>query len=182
MVSLLDIADIKVTANIRGKDVEVRGILAEHLALLLQRFPELKRIWVGKSEADTWQTLINQFPMVVGEIIAIGTGAEPGAKDYEKHVAVAMKLSIGEQFTLLQKIGEVTFPQGPKAFLEGVAAAVGLPPDALGWDQAMRSQLQSRDASQQDDPNENAGEAHPEHSQDGSTSSPAKKPDNTQPS
>jgi len=175
MVSLLDIAEINLTAPIRGKEVEVRGILAEHLALLLHRFPELKKIWVGKGDKDVLTTLVNQAPMLVAEIIAIGCGAEPSEKDYQKHVNVAAKLTVGEQFTVLQKIGEVTFPLGIRAFVEEVGRIIGLPPDVLGWDQVMKSQLTSRDASQEDAANANAGEAPHEPLQDGRTSSPAKK-------
>ena len=159
MVSLLDIAEIKFFATIRGKQIEVRGVLAEHLALLFHRHPELKKVWVGKTDTEVWQSLINQLPLVVAEIIAIGCGAEPDAKDYDKHVDAARKLAVGEQWEVLRKIGEATFPQGPKAFLDGVAAAAGLPPDALGWGQAMKSQLQSPDASPQVDQSESAGEA-----------------------
>lgn len=167
MVSLLDIADVKMSASLRGKEVEVRGILAEHLALLFHRFPELKRVWVGKTEADTWTTLVNQFPMVVAEIIAIGTGAEPSDKDYQKYVDVAAKLTLGEQIHVLEKIGEITFPLGLKSALDVVGRALGVPIDELGWGQAMKSQLQSRGVLQQDETSEPVGDQRPASSQAG---------------
>lgn len=159
MVSLLDIADVSASATIRGKEVEVRGILAEHLALLFHRFPELKKVWVGKSEQEGLMTLVNQFPMLVAEIIAIGCGAEPSDKEFQKHVAVASKLTIGEQIHVLQKIGEITFPLGLKSALDVVGAAMGINVEELGWGQDMKSRLQSRDASGQDVQNGTAGEA-----------------------
>lgn len=167
MVSLLDIAEIKFTAKIRGKDVEVRGILAEHLAALFHQYPDIRKVITGNADNDVIGSLINQFPMVVADFIAIGCGAEPGAPDYDKHVAVARKLAIGEQWDILSKIAEATFPKGPKSFLDGVAAAVGLPPDALSWDQVMKSPQPSLDVSQQDAANANVGEAHPANSQAG---------------
>lgn len=167
MVSLLDIAEVKASATIRGVALDVRGILAEHLAFLYHRYPELRKLVTGKGDADTAQTLISQAPMAVADVIAIGTGAEPGTPNFEQHVAVAAKLAVGEQLHVLQKIWEVTFPQGGKSFMDGVAAAVGLPPVAVGWAPDTKSPQQSQDASSQDEANANVGEAHPVSSQVG---------------
>jgi hypothetical protein len=180
MVTLLDIADVKLSAEIRGKQIEVRGILAEHLALLFARFPELRKVWVGKADVDVWTSLVNEFPIVVAEIIAIGCGAEPGTDDYDKHVAAARKLTVGEQFAVLQVIGQATFPQGPTTFLEGVAAAVGLPPDALSWAAVTKSQSTLPVASAPGEASANVGGQPQGNSPDGLMSSQETKPANTQ--
>lgn len=158
MVSLIDIGDMKAKVPLRGQDIEVNGITAEHLVVLFHAYPELRKVFTGQVDGDVISSLINQAPLAVAHIVALATGYEPedGSK-FEKACAAARKLAVGEQFAILHKCAEITFPQGAKSFLDGVGAAVGLPPGALGWDQVTKSPAPSSVASAPEDKNAIAG-------------------------
>lgn len=169
MVSLLDIAELKETVQIRNKDIDVNGITSEHIVSLFHSYPELRKLASGFSDKDAIQSLINQAPIAVAHIIALGTtGADAAEADIKKMAAAARKLTVGEQYAILEKIGKLTFPQGPMSFLERVGGALGLPPgDLLGKVQAMKSPASSSAALPPGETNEPAGNQHPEPSSAG---------------
>jgi hypothetical protein len=71
----------------------------------------------GNGDENVIDSLINQAPMVVADIIALTTGGDKAsADDYKKMVDVAGNLPIGDQYAILEKVWNVSFPQGPKSF------------------------------------------------------------------
>jgi hypothetical protein len=162
MVSLVDIGPSKGQVEVRGQMVDVNGLTASHIVGILMAFPEVRKI-LAEKEADL-QMLISQFPLAVGMMIAAGTGHA----DEEEHIAIAQQLGVGDQFDLMSKIFELTFPKGAKSFLDGVRAAMASA-GVRGWDQAMKLPEQSSPASEQDDQSETAGTAPPANSAPGSS-------------
>jgi hypothetical protein len=157
MVSLVDIGPSKGTVTVRGQNVEVNGLTATHIVGILMAFPEVRKI-LAEREADL-QLLISQFPLAVAMILAAGTGKESD----DATIQVALTLGVGEQYELLAKIVELTFPKGLKSFLDGVNAAM----DSVGvrgWDQAMKSPVQSSPVSEPDEQSKTAGTAPPANS------------------
>jgi hypothetical protein len=155
MVSLVDIGPSRGSVALRGNEVEVNGLTAEHIVGILTSFPEVRKILASR-EADLG-VLVAQAPLAVAYMIAAGTGK---AED-EATVAFARNLAIGEQYDILAKVFELTFPKGLQSFLDGVGAALksaGVP----GWDLATKSPELSPAASQQGDESETAGKARPD--------------------
>jgi hypothetical protein len=136
--------------------MEIRGLTAEHIVVMFQDFTDLRKLVTGNNDGEVLLNLFNNFPVIVGRIIAMGCGAEWGSDDFEKMVAGARALTVGEQWQFLQEIMKITFPQGPKSFLDGVAALVGAA-DAPGWVRATTSPAQSNGASQPVAASETAG-------------------------
>lgn len=131
MVSLVDLAPMKLPVPLRGDKVYVQGVSAATLVRLLQETPDLRRVLTGQMNggADMVQNLINAGPRIVGTVIAGGLGeVSEAAID-----AAANNLTVGEQYMLMEKIIEATFPQGLKVFLDGIGSLMGgdpLPGDA----------------------------------------------------
>lgn len=160
MVSLVDIGPSKGVAEVSGQSVEVNGLTASHIVGILLQFPEVRKI-LAEKEADL-QLLITQFPLAAAMIMAAGTGKA----DDQATIDVAQGLAVGDQYELLSKIVELTFPKGVKSFLDGVNAALRSA-GVRGWDQAMKSPAQSSLASEQGEQSETAGTAHPDSSPPG---------------
>lgn len=119
MVGLLDIADIKGSVTIRGVEVDVVGMSAQDIAKLMNLVPEIRMVMSGRrpagfSETDLAESLLAQAPDVVATVLA----AALGKIDDEATIAAAGKLMVGEQFDILFKCVELTFPQGLKSFLD----------------------------------------------------------------
>lgn len=160
MVSLVDIGPSKGVVEVRGQSVDINGLTASHIVAILMQFPEVRKI-LAEKEADLGM-LISQFPLAVGMIIAAGTG-KAGDK---ATVDVAMELGVGEQYVILEKIVELTFPKGVKSFLDGVNAAMASA-GVRGWDQATKSPAPSSLASEPGEQKETAGTAPLDSSQHG---------------
>lgn len=128
MVSLVDLAPMKLPVPLRGETVYVYGIGADTIVRLLQETPDLRRVLAGKmnGDADMVQNIVQAGPRIVGTIIAAGMG-ESGEEAIN---AAAKNLSVGEQFQLLEKIVEATFPQGLKVFLDGLGSLMGAEPQS----------------------------------------------------
>jgi hypothetical protein len=118
MPSLIDIGDLTETVEIRGKQLEVQGVSAADLVVLLQNFPELRKVMTGLADADVVQSLIAKLPDAVAAIIAIGTGTPGDAKAESQ----AKRLAVGEQVDLLTRIWRLTFPRGIRDFTEALEA------------------------------------------------------------
>lgn len=161
MVSLVDIGPAKGAVEVRGQQVEVNGLTAEHIVGILIAFPEVRKL-LAQREADLG-VLVSQFPHAVALIIAAGTGHA----DEAPHIEAASKLGVGEQYEILEKLVELTFPKGLKSFLDGVQSALSKS-GVRGWDQATTSPAQSSDVSKQEGQSETAGTAPQDSSQLGS--------------
>lgn len=157
MVSLVDIGPSRGTAPLRGQAVDIRGLTAEHIVVMFQDFTDLRRLVTGNSDSEVLLNLFNNFPIIVSRIIAMGCGAEWGASDFQAQVEGARNLTLGEQWELLVAIVKLTFPQGPKSFLDGVAALVAQA-DAPGWGRATTSRAPSNGASPPEETSAIAGD------------------------
>jgi hypothetical protein len=123
MVGLLDIAPAGQTVTIRGSAVDVTGISARGLVMLMTRFPDLYALLDGQSLDPA--AIVKFGGDVVAAILAAGTG-KPGDLDAEK---VADQLSIDEQLILIAAILKETLPNGVDPFVEklqAVGASLGL--------------------------------------------------------
>lgn len=158
MVSLVDIANVKLPpVSLRGHDVEINGLTAQHIVEVMFAFPEIRMLMTAKEGQDNSgmiQGLLAQLPEAVGMIIAAGTGK---AGD-QPTIEVAKALPVGEQYALLQGIIPATFPRGVKSFLDGVQAALEQS-GVHGWDLGTKSPAPSSPASKPDEASETAGTA-----------------------
>jgi hypothetical protein len=140
MVGLLDIAPLQKEVTVRNVKLLVGGISATGIVSLMTEFPEIKNKLAGMDVKITPERVVQMGPEVVCGIIAAGLG-HPGDEAY-KHKA--SELVIGEQFDIIVKILEVTFPQGVGPFAEslrGIARDAGI--DVSGWGQDTISHAQS---------------------------------------
>jgi hypothetical protein len=120
MVGLVDIAAATETVSIRGKDVDVVGVSVAGVAMLLARFPDLRRLFGGAGDVGV-QELAGMGGDLVAAIIAAGTG-RPGDEATEK---AAAQLTIDEQLDLIVVILRVTLPKGVGPFMEKLLALGG---------------------------------------------------------
>jgi len=159
MVSLVDIANVKLpTVPVRGQDVDVNGLTADHIAAIMFEMPEIRKIMSMKvADHEIVVALVARLPEAVALIIAAGTG-HAGEKP---HIDAARGLGIGEQYSLLEGILSATFPQGVKSFMDGVAALVNQS-GARGWVPGMKSPEPSSGASPQAAQSETVGTVHPD--------------------
>lgn len=121
--SLLDLAGVGRTVSVRGLDIPVTGISARGLAVLFARFPSLVDAVTGAG-LDL-SSLADLGPDVLAAVIAAGTG-HPGSEQAE---AVAASLSMADQLSLIEAIGQETFAGDAGNFmkrLEALAAGVGV--------------------------------------------------------
>lgn len=123
MVSLLDIAALPATVNIRGVEITVRGISAKGVAHLLAKFPEIRLLVTGQSVDMTPERLLEAVPDAVAAIIAAGAG-DPDDPANAAFESAAAGLAVVEQLDLLAKILELTLPGGVNPFIKRLAAAM----------------------------------------------------------
>jgi hypothetical protein len=164
MVSLVDIGPSVGAVTLRGQEVEVNGLTAVHIVGIMMAFPEVRKV-LAEKEADI-ALLVSQFPLAAGMLIASGTGKDGD----QPTIDTAMRLGVGEQYEILAKIVELTFPKGVKSFLDGVNAAMDSA-GVRGWDQATKSPAPSSPVSEQDGEKQTAGTAPLDSSAAGSSSS-----------
>ncbi|PSJ55762.1 phage pre-tape measure protein [Pseudaminobacter soli (ex Li et al. 2025)] len=116
MAGLLDIAPVAETVTALGEKVEVYGVSAKGVAVLLSRFPELRMLITGKSvDVDR---LMEMGGDAVSAIIAAGCGY-PGSEQAE---AMADRIAVDEQADLLAAILRLTLPKGMGPFVEKLTA------------------------------------------------------------
>jgi len=125
MTSLLDIAPIETSVPIErgGKTyaLNITGVSALGISVLLRDFPDLRKVITGLGDQVNAESLVAQAPEIIANIIAAGTG-HPGEAD---HIAAAHMLAAGDQFAVIEKIIEVTFPRGLGPFAERLSALTG---------------------------------------------------------
>ena len=112
MAGLVDIAPVTEKVTVAGTEVEVPGVSAAGVAVLLHRFPELRKLMSGIEVAA--EDLLKVGPDALAAILAAGTG-EPGN---EKAETAAARLTLGDQADLLAAILRVTLPGGLDPFVE----------------------------------------------------------------
>jgi hypothetical protein len=122
MPGLLDIAPSSRTVKIGDVDVGVHGVSAKGIAVLLERFPQVREMFVGRSQELTPDSIVTLIPDAIAAIIAAGTGS-PGDPQAE---AAAERLPVGVQADLLEAIIAVTMPKGVGPFLDQVMGVIGL--------------------------------------------------------
>lgn len=139
MASILDISPLKGTITLRGKDHEVPGIGAEGIVYLLQRFPVLRAVLMNKELQDlTPDALVALAPEAINAVIAVGLGHINSPQSETS----AGNLALDEKLACLEKIMEVTLPNGIAPFVE-MLNRVGSKAVATGWARDMSSDAQS---------------------------------------
>jgi len=123
MVSLVDIVPQTRPVELSIGTVELRGLGLRHIADLLVRFPELRKLWAGGAPALDVDSLIEAAPDAVGAIIAIAA-SQPEAAE-----TIGDALSIDDAAECLIAIRELTMPGGVDPFVEKLARLLGA--DAL---------------------------------------------------
>ena len=118
MVGLIDIAPSAETVEVQGASVEVLGVSASGLAVLLGRFPDLRKLMTGL-DVETGQLMA-----IGGEAVAAIIAAGCGYPGDEKAEAVAGKLSLDAQADFLAAILRLTLPKGLGPFV-GKLTALG---------------------------------------------------------
>jgi hypothetical protein len=117
MASLLDVAPISEKVKLPGgQEVDVTGVSAHGIAILFQRFPELRMLVTGQ-QVDRTQ-LIALAPQCLAAIIAAATGT-PGN---EKAEAVGTSLPLETQLDIIEAAIRITMPKGVGPFADRLVA------------------------------------------------------------
>jgi hypothetical protein len=113
MVGLLDLAPVVEKVTIGDAYIEVPGISATGIALLLLRFPQLGAMAIDEESLKTGN-LLALGEEIVGAIGAAGCGY-PNNKEAEAKFA---SLGVGVQVDILDAIIRMTMPEGFGPFVE----------------------------------------------------------------
>ncbi|TIX27303.1 hypothetical protein [Mesorhizobium sp.] len=116
MAGLLDIAALTEKVPVGAAKVEVFGVSAKGVAVLLGRFPELRLLMTGREIGP--ERLMQMGGDVVAAVIAAGIGF-PGDEGQE---AAAGRLNVEAQADLLAATLRLTFPNGLGPFVEKLTA------------------------------------------------------------
>lgn len=122
MVSLVDIVPQTRIVFIEAGDLELRGLGLRHIADLLLRFPELRKLWATGAPALDIETLIENAPDAISAIIATAAGQPEAADKVDA-------MSIEDVLECLIAIRELTLPGGADPFAEKLGRLLGA--DAL---------------------------------------------------
>ena len=122
MVSLVDIVPQTRIVFIEAGELELRGLGLRHIADLLLRFPELRKLWVSGAPALDVETLIENAPDAISAIIATAAGQPQAAGNVDA-------MSIEDVLECLIAIRELTLPGGADPFAEKLGRLLGA--DAL---------------------------------------------------
>lgn len=126
MVSLVDIIPQTRPVALSVGTVELRGLGLRHIADLLLRFPELRKLWANGAPALDVDTLIEAAPDAVGAIIAIAA-SQPEAAE-----TIGDALSLDDAAECLIAIRELTMPGGVDPFVEKLSRLLGADADLVG--------------------------------------------------
>lgn len=119
MVSLVDIVPQTRTVELSIGPVELHGLGLRHIADLLLRFPELRKLWIDGAPALNIDVLIAAAPDAVGAIIAIAA-SQPEAAE-----TIGDTLSLDDAAECLIAIRELTMPGGVNPFVERLGRLLG---------------------------------------------------------
>ena len=112
MVSLVDIVPQTKTVQIAAGDLELRGLGLRHVADLLVRFPELRKLFVQGAPALDVDALIETAPEAVAVIIA------EAAEQPEAAPQIAEAMALDDMVECLLAVRELTFLNGTAPFME----------------------------------------------------------------
>lgn len=121
MTSIMDIGPLSDSVSLRGKSIELNGIGADTLVLLLGMFPDLYKA-IGMRKDMEVTDFIKFGPDICAGVIAVGCGMEASPASVEK--IKKLKLTVGEQMLLLSPILKMTFPQGFHPFVDALSEVV----------------------------------------------------------
>jgi hypothetical protein len=113
MPGLLDIAPPEISVervDIRGTELEVRGIRNREWAMLLRRFPELRKQAAGGSVSD--EDMAVASIEIMPAVIAAGLGNTGDAKT---EALIAERLTDAEQAEVFGAVMRLTNPPSPLA-------------------------------------------------------------------
>jgi hypothetical protein len=121
----------KVAVNGNGEYFEVRGVSAQDVATLLEKYPALQKVFMGRGiSIEDLRALAHDC---IGAVIAAGVG-KLGDAEVED---AANQLSLEFQADCIEAIGRATLPSGFGPFAKRITAGfgglhsapVGRPPD-----------------------------------------------------
>lgn len=157
MPSLIDIAPLREQVEIRGTMIDVRGLSAGNIAEILYRFPEIRKMLIRIDPgSDVIGQLISRIPELLGLLAASACGADLSKPESDPLIAAAERLTVGEQWMILEKVIPLTFPQGVNRFMAGVQGLLEQADGARGRAPATTSPAQSSSASQTEEASESA--------------------------
>jgi len=126
MVGLVDLIPFKKKVRVAGTEIEVTGIPARRIVALLDRFPELRKMFASRSIDP--ESIMKLAPDIITAIIAEGTaGRQPEIlvgggvvreseamreERLQHEEEAADMLGLGDQLDLISEIVLVTFPGG----------------------------------------------------------------------
>lgn len=119
MTSIMDIGPLSDSVTLRGVKLNVNGIGADALVVLLDMFPDLHKA-IGTRKDMTPKDFIKFGPDIVAAVIAVGTGYEVSDEVIKK----IKSFTIGEQMMILAPLLKMTFPQGFHPFVEALSEVV----------------------------------------------------------
>lgn len=125
MVSLRDIGPLRRTVNLRGTDVQVGGITARAVVMLIDRFPTVRQML---STRGTKSISIDEILRLAPEVLAAIAVAGMGNCGNEEEEKIALDendgLNIGEFAEIIMKMLEITFEKKRMDHLEGLVATL----------------------------------------------------------
>lgn len=136
-LSLLDIGPQSEMVPVGEKKLNVYGVSAKGIFLLLTRFPQLRTWFAGQAgqKLDIGQ-LVAELPDGIAAIIAAGCGL-PGNPAAEEAAAA---MAVESQLDILEAIGRLTFKNGFGPFAERIVTLSGAAQSVnYGRAQAMKS-------------------------------------------
>lgn len=114
-MGLLDIGPITEDVLVgKNKRLSVGGLSAEDIFYLINNFTEVRALVEKKLTKLSPKQLMDSAPKTIATIIACGTGE----RDDKKAVLAAQRLGAAVQLKLINKIFELTFPDGVGPFVE----------------------------------------------------------------
>jgi hypothetical protein len=119
MVSLVDIVPQTQDVEITGGTLTLRGLGLRHIADLLVRYPELRKLYANGAPSLDFDEMVKTAPGAVGSIIAAAAGQPEAAE------SVTDVLSLGDVMECLIVIRELTMPGGADPFVEKLARLLG---------------------------------------------------------
>jgi hypothetical protein len=147
MVSLVDVGPVREKVQVRGQDIEIRGLSADFLFTLLTKSNELRQLMAQRAiDWEDTMALVNQAPMAIAECIACATGKQGDAET----IGFALtELYAGETLEIVTPVFRLTFPKGVKSFVDGLTGLAQEATGRRGWAAATKSPEPSPGASAQ---------------------------------
>jgi hypothetical protein len=142
MGSLLDIAPVTKTVEIRGTEIAVSGLTAADFAVLLTEHPNIRAVLDGALSKGGGKFdakhLLTEMPMAAAEVIARGVADKSAG--HKALLASAKAMMAYDQARLLSAIFEVTMPDGIGPFADAVVSLL-----AGNWGKPMDSKKEEEE-------------------------------------